>query len=130
MATTIHVTLYRFALSADGFDISSWVNRLEYLLLFSHVPYTVESSDILSAPRGRMPYIKLKTTTNHRGKNGRYSAKTTTEEIPDSWHAYNTLVKRGHIVDLDAGITLEQRAKGRVIEALVLEMYWLGVKER
>jgi len=112
------VTLFRFAKSPEKFDASTWVNKLEAYLTFSHAEHTIALGDRFKAPRGKLPYINIT------------DGDSPDEIIADSEYAYDSLVKRGIAQELDANLTAEQRAVTVAVGTLVEQMYWLGVKER
>ncbi|KAF8315727.1 hypothetical protein DL93DRAFT_856030 [Clavulina sp. PMI_390] len=108
-------TIVRFDNNPQHFDTSLYVNRLEALLTFSKSPYDIDSQagNPQTAPRGKLPYIKL-------GQ----------ETIPDSLFGYEELVRRGLASELDVGLTPKDLATSRAITSLVQELFVHVVMER
>lgn len=116
MATTI--TLHRLVKNPSKYDGSTWVNRLDCFLTMSKTDFSYSTGTFQSSKTGKMPYITVK---NESGEE---------ECIADSLASYEELIKRGLAADLDEGISADAKAKGRAIESLAAELYWIGVNER
>jgi len=111
------ITLYRFQPSETRFDGSIWCNKLDALLTLSGAQYKIKGSLPNKTPRGKLPTIGLTGTGDE-------------EIIPDSENAYNELVRRGVVSDLDAGLNEEQQALTVALNAVVEEISRLMAKER
>lgn len=116
---TSELTLYRFNPSPAKYDISVWCNKLDALLRFSGLSYKIGATRPGKGPRGKLPFV---------GISG--AAGGSEEIVPDSENAYNELVKRGLVQDLDAGLSEHQKALTVAIAALVDQLNTLIVKER
>ncbi|KAF8313579.1 hypothetical protein DL93DRAFT_2080874 [Clavulina sp. PMI_390] len=116
LSTSTVPTLLRFNPDPQRWDFSPWVNRLEALLTFSESSFELGTGNALTAPRGKLPVVRLQEGSK-------------SEIIPDSLHAYQELVKRGVVRELDVGLSPEEIAKSRAIQSIVEEIFLLLAKE-
>ena len=123
MATKSVPALVRFEVRPDKFDGSTWCNRLEALLTFSHSSFQLHDArgDLRATPRGKLPCLRIAAPAG--------SAQEP-EIIPDSLFAYEELIRRGEAHDLDVGLDEKQIALSRTIQSTVEELYWILTKER
>jgi glutathione S-transferase len=101
------ITLYTFGPMFGLADPSPFVTKTLVQMKMSGVPFEVNSKGFNTAPKGKLPYI------NDSG-----------EIIADSTFIYAHLQKK-YGVDLDKGMTAEQRAIGWAFEKMCEEhLYW------
>jgi hypothetical protein len=101
-----------------------WCTKLDALLTFSGKEYEMRQMWPPFAPRGKLPIISLTGGEQGAGQG------TAEESIPDSEHAYNELVRRGLVQDLDEGLSEEQKALSMAINGLCEFLTPLILRER
>jgi glutathione S-transferase len=107
------ITLYTFGPMFGLPDPSPFVVKSLVHMKMSGVPFEVNTKGFNKAPKGKLPYIK---------DGG--------EVIADSSFIYAHLQKK-YAVDLDKGLTAEQRAAGWALEKMCEEhLYWAIVDAR
>src|SRR5215510_15781373 len=107
------ITLYTFGPRFTLPDPSPFVTKAEVLLKMAGVPYRTDTNGFNKAPKGKLPYID---------DDG--------ERIADStfirWH-----LERKYGIDLDRGLSAEQRAIGWAFEKMAEDqLYWTLVHAR
>jgi glutathione S-transferase len=107
------ITLYTFGPAFGLPDPSPFVLKAETLLKMAGLPYRTDSKGFNKAPKGKLPYID---------DDG--------ERIADStfirWH-----IEKKYGIDLDRGLTSEQRATGWAFEKMAEDnLYWAVVDLR
>lgn len=107
------ITLYTFGPMFGLPDPSSFVTKAEVLLKMSGLPYRAVSGDLGKAPKGKLPYIEDAGTV-----------------VADStfirWH-----LEQRHGIDLDKGLTREQKAIAWAAEKMCEDhLYWAVVESR
>ena len=105
------ITLYTFGPMFGLPDPSPFVVKSLVHLKMSGLPFEVNSKGFNKAPKGKLPYI------NDDG-----------EIIADSSFIYAHLQKK-HGVDLDKGLTPEQRATGWALEKMCEEHFYWAVSD-
>ena len=107
------ITLYTFGPAWGLPDPSPFVTKAEVLLKMAGLSYRTDSNGLRQAPKGKLPYIE---------DDG--------ERIADStfirWH-----IERKYGIDLDRGLSAEQRAIGWAFEKMLEDqLYWAVVEAR
>lgn len=107
------ITLYTFGPAFGLPDMSPFVVKTMVLLQMAGQPYQVNTGGLLKAPKGKLPYI------DDAG-----------EVVADStlirWH-----LERKYGVDLDAGLSPEQRGVAWAAEKLLEDnLYWVALDNR
>jgi glutathione S-transferase len=107
------ITLYTFGPAFGLPDPSPFVTKTEVLLKMAQLPYGTDASGFRKAPKGKLPYID---------DDG--------ERIADStfirWH-----IEKKYGLDLDRGLTKEQRATAWALEKMVEDQaYWAILDSR
>jgi glutathione S-transferase len=101
------ITLYAFGPAFGVPDPSPFVTKTEVQLKMAGIPYSKESGSPINAPKGKLPYID---------DGGRL--------LGDSTFIREHLAAH-HGLDLDSGLTAEQRAQSWTIERLLEDhLYW------
>jgi glutathione S-transferase len=107
------ITLYGFGPAFGLPDPSPFVTKAETLLTMAGVPFRTEPGNLRKAPKGKLPYID---------DDGAVIADSTLIR----WH-----VETKYGVDLDRGLTAEQRAVAWAFEKMTEEhLYWAFVHAR
>lgn len=107
------ITLHTFGPMFGLPDPSPFCMKAEVVLKMAGLPYTLDHSGFMKAPKGKQPYIKDDGAT-----------------IADStfirWH-----LEQKHGVDFDKGLNAEQRATAWAFEKLCEDnLYWGIVRDR
>ena len=107
------ITLYGFGPAFGLPDPSPFVLKAELLLKFAGLPYRIDTSGMMRAPKGKLPYIEDDGT-----------------RIPDStFIRFHIETKYGF--DFDAGLDAEQRGIAWAVEKMVEDqLYWALVHDR
>jgi glutathione S-transferase len=107
------ITLYAFGAGFGLPDPSPFVMKAEVLLKMSGLPYRVDTSGFAKAPKGKLPYVE---------DDGEIVADSTFIR----WH-----LERKHGIDLDRGLSPEQRATGWAFEKMAEDsLYWAILEAR
>ena len=118
MSQNVEIDLFRFTADSTKWEFSPWCNKLETLFAMTGTKFTIQSTMANKGPRGKVPFIDVKTASGE------------TERIPDSEYAYNQLVKRGVVDDLDKDLSEEQRAVNHMIKVTMDELVAMMSTER
>lgn len=107
------ITLYTFGPAFGLPDLSPFVIKAHVLLKMAGQPYQTNSKGYRQSPKGKLPYIDDEGTI-----------------VADStfirWH-----LERKHGIDLDQGLSAEQRATAWAVEKMIEDnLYWLNVHWR
>jgi glutathione S-transferase len=107
------ITLYTFGPAFGLPDPSPFVMKAEVLLKMAGLPYRADTTGLRRAPKGKLPYVD---------DDG--------ERIADStfirWH-----IEKKYGIDLDRGLSREQRATAWAFEKLAEDhLYWAIVEAR
>ena len=107
------ITLYTFGPAFGLPDPSPFVTKAEVLLKMAGLSYRTDTNGLRKAPKGKLPYID---------DDG--------ERVADStfirWH-----IEKKYGIDLDRGLSAEQRAIGWAFEKMAEDqLYWAVVEER
>lgn len=107
------ITLYTFGPAFGLADPSPFVIKAETLLKIAGLPYRTDTGGFMKAPKGKLPYID---------DDGTVVADSTFIR----WH-----IEKKYRIDLDQGLTAEQRATAWAFEKLAEDhLYWGLVRER
>ncbi|OZJ01456.1 hypothetical protein BZG36_05749, partial [Bifiguratus adelaidae] len=115
-----HLTLYRGWEDRGCYVWSPFVTKLELRLRLSNFPYTIESGSSTTAPKGKIPYIELRSR-----EDGSSSA------LADSTLIIKHLVERGYLEDLYVSKPSTTRAHDVAIRAMLEDrLYFYHTRER
>lgn len=110
------ITLFRGFPSDARYTWSPFVNKLEARLRFGGLSYRRDEGSPVKAPRGKIPYVHLKTEGEPDTVLG------------DSKFIADTLVDAGVLLDLNSKLGPVEKAIDLSVRALLEEkVYWYGV---
>ena len=139
------ITVHTAATKPLTYSWSSFDNKLEARLRFSHRPYTRAQGSPRSAPRGKVPYARIgpldaKNAGPEKGVQdedededeglGEVREKVEKEGVTmgDSTLITRTLIQMGELGDLNAGLNGVQKGMDLMVRALVEEkIYFIAV---
>lgn len=117
------ITLFRGFRNSNSYVWSPFVTKLEFRFRYSNLPYRIEEGSPREGPNRKIPYVDV----------GALSCKDTTSEarrdlIADSTVIITSLIKSGHLDDLNANLTPAQKATDLALKALFEDkLYFMAV---
>ncbi|NJL08195.1 MAG: glutathione S-transferase family protein [Methylacidiphilales bacterium] len=107
------ITLYGFGAAFGQPDPSPFVLKTELLLKFAGLPYRIDTSGMMRAPKGKLPYIDDDGTL-----------------VPDSTFIRFHIEKK-YSFDFDSGLDAKERAIAWAVEKMIEDqLYWALVHDR
>lgn len=116
--TTPNIILFGFPKPPGGPSISGFCQKLETFLRFTSTPYELRDARPSDAPKGKLPYVEI-----------RHSSNTTPEVLADSHFIIRHLIAQGISSDPDqlAELTTAQKAESRAWQAYIEEKLYPAV---
>jgi hypothetical protein len=101
------ITVFRGWKDTGKFVWSPYVTKLEARLRFGGVSYKTEAGSPRSAPKGKIPYIEISSSSSH------------SEQLADSSLITKALCDNGMLLDLNAPLSKTERAHDLALRALL-----------